>query len=122
MVAADLLAGAEHDELATAVLIVTSEELATTVLGKLQSQIAGIARGAVARPPLAARGGRTSSRRSPSACTWSGRSGCWTTCGTREQCSPGRPRRSRSATLRLVPATSCPREAAPASRHPWAYT
>ncbi|HLA19689.1 MAG TPA: histidinol dehydrogenase, partial [Dehalococcoidia bacterium] len=45
MVAADLLAGAEHDELATAILIATSEELATTVLGKLQSQIAGIARG-----------------------------------------------------------------------------
>jgi len=57
MVAADLLAGAEHDELATAILIVTSEEQATTVLGKLQSQIAGIARGAVARASLESRGG-----------------------------------------------------------------
>ena len=57
MVAADLLAGAEHDELATAVLIVTSEEQGTTVLGRLQSQIAGIGREAVARVSLEARGG-----------------------------------------------------------------
>ena len=57
MVAADLLAGAEHDELATAVLIVTSEEQGTTVLGRLQSQIADIGREAVARVSLEARGG-----------------------------------------------------------------
>jgi histidinol dehydrogenase len=57
MVAADLLAGAEHDELATAILIATSEEQASTVLGKLQSQIAAIGRGAVARASLEARGG-----------------------------------------------------------------
>src|SRR3970040_2941224 len=57
MGAADVLAGAAHDELATAILIATSEEQASTVLGKLQSQIAAIGRGAVARVSLEARGG-----------------------------------------------------------------
>ena len=57
MVAADLLAAAEHDELATAILISTSEELASTVLGELQSQMAGLGRQQVARASLEARGG-----------------------------------------------------------------
>jgi histidinol dehydrogenase len=47
VVAADLLAGAEHDEMATAILISTSEKLATSVLGELQSQSGpGVAGGA----------------------------------------------------------------------------
>jgi histidinol dehydrogenase len=57
IVAADLLAGAEHDEMATAILISTSEKLATSVLGELQSQINGLDRGEVARASLEARGG-----------------------------------------------------------------
>ena len=57
MVAADLLAGAEHDELATAILIATSEELASKVLGELQSQMGGLERREVARVSLEARGG-----------------------------------------------------------------
>ena len=57
MVAADVLAGAEHDELATAVLISTSEELASKVGAELQSQMDGLERGDVARASLEARGG-----------------------------------------------------------------
>lgn len=57
MVAADLLAGAEHDELATAILISISEELATRARDELQSQLGGLERGDVARASLEARGG-----------------------------------------------------------------
>jgi histidinol dehydrogenase len=57
LVAADLLAGAEHDELATAILISASEELASRVLGELQSQMDGLERKDVARASLEARGG-----------------------------------------------------------------
>ncbi len=57
LVAADLLAGAEHDELATAILISTSEGLASKALGELQSQMDGLKRKDVARASLEARGG-----------------------------------------------------------------
>ncbi len=57
LVAADLLAGAEHDELATAILISTSERLASKALGELQSQMEGLGRKDVARASLEARGG-----------------------------------------------------------------
>ena len=57
LVAADLLAGAEHDELATAILISTSDELVSKVLGELQSQVAGLGRQQVARVSMEARGG-----------------------------------------------------------------
>ena len=57
MVAADLLAGAEHDELATAILISISEELATRARDELQSQLGGLEREDVARASLEARGG-----------------------------------------------------------------
>ncbi len=57
LVAADLLAGAEHDELATAILISTSEGLASKALGELQSQMDGLERKDVARASLEARGG-----------------------------------------------------------------
>jgi len=57
LVAADLLAGAEHDELATAILISTSEGLASKTLGELQSQMDGLERKDVARASLEARGG-----------------------------------------------------------------
>ena len=43
-VAADLLAQAEHDELATSILITTSESLANQVARNLQSQISTLAR------------------------------------------------------------------------------
>jgi histidinol dehydrogenase len=57
LVAADLLAGAEHDEMATAILISTSEGLASKALGELQSQMDGLERKDVARASLEARGG-----------------------------------------------------------------
>jgi histidinol dehydrogenase len=57
LVAADMLAGAEHDELATAILISTSERLASKALGELQSQMDGLERKEVARASLEARGG-----------------------------------------------------------------
>ena len=57
LVAADLLAGAEHDELATAILISTSEGLASKTLGELQSQMDGLERKDIARASLEARGG-----------------------------------------------------------------
>jgi histidinol dehydrogenase len=57
LVAADLLAGAEHDQLATAILICTSERLASAALAELQAQLDGVARAEVARAALEARGG-----------------------------------------------------------------
>jgi histidinol dehydrogenase len=57
LVAADLLAGAEHDELATAALICTSGEFAESVAAELESQISEIDRREVARAALEARGG-----------------------------------------------------------------
>lgn len=57
LVAADLLAGAEHDELATAVLITTSEALAEAVVGEIEGQAAGLERRRVAKAALAANGG-----------------------------------------------------------------
>jgi len=57
LVAADLLAGAEHDELATAVLITTSEALAAAVAREVEAQLKGLERAAVARASLDARGG-----------------------------------------------------------------
>ena len=57
LVAADLLAGAEHDEMATAVLITTSEELAETVVAEVEAQLKGLERASVAGASLAARGG-----------------------------------------------------------------
>ena len=57
LVAADLLAGAEQDELATAILISTSEGLASKAVGELQAQMDGLERKDVARASLEARGG-----------------------------------------------------------------
>jgi histidinol dehydrogenase len=57
LVAADLLAGAEHDQLATAILICTSERMASDALAELQAQLDGIDRADVARASLEARGG-----------------------------------------------------------------
>ena len=57
LVAADLLAAAEHDELATAILITTSEEVASVVLAQLQRLLDEIERPQRARAALEARGG-----------------------------------------------------------------
>jgi len=57
LVAADLLAGAEHDELATAVLITDSRELADAVSRVVESQRSSMERAAVAETSLEARGG-----------------------------------------------------------------
>lgn len=57
LVAADLLAGAEHDELATVVLITTSQALADAVIREVGEQAAGLERRRVAEASLAARGG-----------------------------------------------------------------
>ena len=57
LVAADLLAGAEHDELATAVLITTSERVAAAAKMEVERQLDGLARHGVARAALEAHGG-----------------------------------------------------------------
>jgi histidinol dehydrogenase len=57
LVAADLLAGAEHDELATAALICTSPDLAERVRAEVEAQTDDIDRRDVARASLEARGG-----------------------------------------------------------------
>ncbi len=55
--AADLLAQAEHDELATPILITTSRVLAERVAGELERQLPLLARERVARASFEARGG-----------------------------------------------------------------
>jgi histidinol dehydrogenase len=57
LVAADLLAGAEHDELATAVLLTDSEALAEAVTRTVEEGLPRMARRDVARASLEARGG-----------------------------------------------------------------
>ncbi len=57
LVAADMLAGAEHDELATAVLITDSRDLAEQVAETVDREIASLGRADVARTSLDARGG-----------------------------------------------------------------
>jgi histidinol dehydrogenase len=57
LVAADMLAGAEHDELATVVLLTDSSELADVVAREFQDGLSQIARGDVAARSIEARGG-----------------------------------------------------------------
>ena len=57
LVAADLLAGAEHEELATAVLITDSRDLAERVSEAVDREVASLDRAEVARTSLEARGG-----------------------------------------------------------------
>ncbi len=57
LVAADLLAGAEHDELATAILITTSERLSRAVVERVEAQLEEMERASVARASMEARGG-----------------------------------------------------------------
>jgi histidinol dehydrogenase len=57
LVAADLMAGAEHDELATAVLLTDSETLAQQVAELIEGEIELLARASVARASLDAHGG-----------------------------------------------------------------
>ena len=52
IVAADLLSQAEHDKLATAVLITMSKELACEVAAELEKQLAVLPREAIARPSI----------------------------------------------------------------------
>ena len=56
LVAADLLAQAEHDPMASAILITTSDALAAAVLDELPEQRATLERGAIATESLAANG------------------------------------------------------------------
>jgi len=55
--AADLLAQAEHDELATPLLLTPSEALARAVAGEVERQLEGLERAEIARSALEARGG-----------------------------------------------------------------
>ena len=55
--AADLLAQAEHDELATPILITTSHDLADRVGGEVERQLASLERQEMARSAFEARGG-----------------------------------------------------------------
>jgi histidinol dehydrogenase len=57
LVAADMLAGAEHDELATALLLTDSRELAEQVAAVVEAQVQSIGRKDVIRTSLDARGG-----------------------------------------------------------------
>lgn len=57
LVAADLLAAAEHDELATSVLITTSASLAESVNGRVEARLGALARSDVARASTGVRGG-----------------------------------------------------------------
>ena len=57
LVAADLLAGAEHDELATAILLTDSAELAEAVSKAVDVGLSTLDRAAIARESLDARGG-----------------------------------------------------------------
>jgi len=56
LVAIDLLAGAEHDELATCVFIATDESLARAVLREVAARLDSLARREVARASLEGRG------------------------------------------------------------------
>ena len=56
VVAADLLAQAEHDELASPVLVTTNEAVADAVQGELERQVALLEREAIAREALARQG------------------------------------------------------------------
>lgn len=55
-IAADLLAQAEHDPQALAILITTSEEVASRTVGELEGQLPRLSRQEVARKSLATRG------------------------------------------------------------------
>ncbi len=55
--AADVLAQAEHDELATPIMIATSRELAARVADEVERQLATLERREIARASLEARGG-----------------------------------------------------------------
>ncbi len=57
LVAADLIAGAEHDELATAILLTDSAELAAAVSQAVEAGLSSLDRSAIARESLEARGG-----------------------------------------------------------------
>lgn len=52
IVAADLLSQAEHDKMASAVLITTSKKLAEEVAGELEKQLAVLPRESIARPSI----------------------------------------------------------------------
>jgi len=51
-VASDLLSQAEHDELASSILVTTSRELANTVNGEIERQLANLSRKEIARKAL----------------------------------------------------------------------
>jgi histidinol dehydrogenase len=55
--AADLIAQAEHDELASPILITTSRALAERVAAEVEAQLSDLPRGGIARASFAARGG-----------------------------------------------------------------
>ena len=62
LAAADLLAQAEHDVLASAILITPSLELARAVQGEIQQQLPAFERGEIMRESLRQRGGAVISR------------------------------------------------------------
>ena len=66
-VAADLLAQAEHDPLATSILITTDADLAHQVAGAVEAQLRTLPTGDVARTSLSSRGGAVIARDVPSA-------------------------------------------------------
>jgi histidinol dehydrogenase len=73
--AADLLAQAEHDELASVVLATPSESLAQAVRAEMERQIGALSREATARKSLAARSMLVVTRGLPEACELANRYG-----------------------------------------------
>jgi histidinol dehydrogenase len=56
LTAADMLAQAEHDPMASAILVTTSHDLAEAVIGELEDQSASLPRGDIARQSLSTNG------------------------------------------------------------------
>jgi len=130
-VAADLLSQAEHDELASAILVTPSADLAEKVAAALERQLARLSRNAIARQSVDAYGYAfitadrakrpgwpTASPRSTWSCRWPTRRRSCLRSTTPVRCSWGITPRRRSATTWPGPTTCCPPAARRASLRP----
>ncbi len=126
-VAADLLSQAEHDRLATAVLVTDSPELARAVQAELEVQIPALPRAAIARESHRRQrqdrrhrrsgrgdGGRQPHRSgTPGSCAWTTPSPCCPGSATPAASFWAATRRRRWATTSPAPTTPCPPAARP---------
>ena len=129
VVAADLLAQAEHDPDALPVLVTTSAELADAVEAELARQLADLPTGATAaaalaqrlrgggpRPRRGDRGLRPARARAPAGADRRRRRRWPRGSATAAGCSSAAPRPRCSATTASAPTTRCPPAASPATR------